>query len=392
MLPAQGPRCTKCGRLTKGYALPYGVNCTPAPIEDSMNDSRDILSSRVDALEVPCLHSHSILGKPEDPTAESAALGMVVYPSEQGPVALPPRVPAIMASPAATTPTITMASIPSEVLTEDSQAVLSTRLGQQGKERAKDRCCIGELSQQLTETNDQIAYIKKVLDCLISGQTLAPTAAAVTPASSTAPGPAPPSDSGCLPLGQATSLLGIRTPKVSQASLFIAQSSTASGSAHPSISGNHFCRQAASATHTGFLQASQDFQDHAQTVAFQGHPNNTLFNHSPRLVFSSDLLTWFPLGKGTPALGQPLRFHQHQQLQAAIATGLPGTPQHSTTDNNTFGRCNSSGLTNLSAPLPVYSAQTAINTPSMVTDIATVAKVIPMYHWNSNRRLYRVSL
>ena len=44
-----------------------------------------------------------------------------------------------------------------------------------------------------------------------------------------------------------------------------------------------------------------------------------------------------------------------------------------------LGRCNSSGLTNLSAPgtLPVYSAQTATNTPSMVTDIATMAKVIP---------------
>ena len=48
-------------------------------------------------------------------------------------------------------------------------------------------------------------------------------------------------------------------------------------------------------------------------------------------------------------------------------------------DNNTFERYNTSGLTNLSAPgtLPIYSTQTATNTPSMLTDIATMAKVIP---------------
>ena len=86
-----------------------------------------------------------------------------------------------------------------------------------------------------------------------------------------------------------------------------------------------------------------------------------------------------PLGIATSALGQSLSFHHHQQLQIAIATGLPRAPQHNTMDNNTFERYNSSGLTNLSAPgtLPVYNAQTATNTPSMVTDIATMAKVIP---------------
>ena len=182
-----------------------------APIEDSVNDPRDILSRRQDMLDVPHLCSHSILVKHEDLTAESAALGMVIYISEQGPGGLPPSVPATTASPAATTPTITTASIPSGVLTEGVLAVLSTRLGQQGEERAKDRCCIKELSQQLSETNDQLAYIKKVLDCLISGQTLAPTAAAVTPASSMASMPAPSSGSSCLLLGQATSLPGIRT-------------------------------------------------------------------------------------------------------------------------------------------------------------------------------------
>ena len=163
MLPAQGPRCTKCGRPTKGHALPYGVNCSLAPIKDSMNDSRDILSGREDMPEVPHLCSHSVLRKPEDPTTESAALWTVVYTSEQSPGALLPTVPATIVSPATTTPTITTASIPSGVLTEGVLAVLSTRLGQQGKKRAKDRCCIKELSQQLTGANDQLAYIKKVL-------------------------------------------------------------------------------------------------------------------------------------------------------------------------------------------------------------------------------------
>ena len=48
-------------------------------------------------------------------------------------------------------------------------------------------------------------------------------------------------------------------------------------------------------------------------------------------------------------------------------------------DNNTFGSYNSSGLTNLSTPgtLPVYSAQAATNTTTMVADKATIARVIP---------------
>ena len=89
-----------------------------------MSDPRDILSGREDVPEVPCLCRHSVLGKEEDPTAESAALETVIYTSEQGPGALPPTVPATTASPAATTATITTASIPSEVLTEGALALV----------------------------------------------------------------------------------------------------------------------------------------------------------------------------------------------------------------------------------------------------------------------------
>ena len=155
-----------------------------------MNDSRDILSSREDAPEAPHLCSHSVLGKLEDPVAVYCPRDSHLH-CRAGSGALPPTAPATTASLAATTPTITAASIPSGILTECALAALSTRLGQQCEERAKDRHHIEELSQQLTETSYQLAYIKKVLDCLILGQTLAPTAAAVTHASSTPSGPVP---------------------------------------------------------------------------------------------------------------------------------------------------------------------------------------------------------
>ena len=150
-----------------------------------------------------------------------------------------------MVSLATTTPTITAASITNEVLNECALATLSTRLGQQGEERAKDRCQFKELSQHITETSDQLAYIRKVLDHLISSQTLAPTADRGTHASSMSFGPAPPSGSGCLPPGKATSFPGTGIFLVSQASQFIAQLSTASGSVNTPISGNHISGQTA---------------------------------------------------------------------------------------------------------------------------------------------------
>ena len=149
----------------------------------------------------PTYADNSTLGKPEDPVAEPAALEMVIYTAEQDPTALPPTAPATTASPAATTPTSTAASIPIGVLTECALAPSPTRLGQQGGERAKDRCYIKELSQQLTETSDQLAYIRKVLDHLVLGQTLAPMAAVVTPACNTASGPAPSSGKQLPPTG-----------------------------------------------------------------------------------------------------------------------------------------------------------------------------------------------
>ena len=215
----QGPGCSKCGSPRKGHPLPYSMNWMIAHIGESTNDSTDTLSCSEEVLEVPHLHSQSLQGKPEYLVAESAASELV----DQGPWILAPAVPTTMVLTAANTIIITTGSIPSGVLMECALGVSSTRLGQQGKERAKDRCCIKELSQQLTETSDQLAYIRKVLDHLYCGQTPAPTAAMVTAASRLAPS----SGSGCFPPGQAASLPGTGLPPTSQASLFIAQPSAA---------------------------------------------------------------------------------------------------------------------------------------------------------------------
>ena len=131
--------------------------------------------------------------------------------------------------------------------------------------------------------------MSKVLDHLVSGQTPAPTAAVVTAASSTASRPAPSSDSGCLPLEQAASLLGTdflwqvrHHCSLPNQTLHQAQES--------SISDNHISGHAASAIHTGFLQANQDLQDHTQTLAFQGHTTDASMTYSPWQLLLSDLL------------------------------------------------------------------------------------------------------
>ena len=79
---------------------------------------------------------------------------------------------------------------------ECSLAVLSTRLGQQDEQSAKDRCQIDELSQQLSDTTTQLAHISKVLGCLLTGHTPMATLADIPAAPSTSAG------NGTVPLGQ----------------------------------------------------------------------------------------------------------------------------------------------------------------------------------------------
>ena len=190
-----------------------------------------------------------MLGKPEDATGEPVVLSDMIGISmaEQDPEALPLTAPTTIVLPAATTATITTASIPSMALTECALAALTTRLDQQGEERAKNRCQINELSQQLTETSNQLAYIRKVLDHLISTHTSAPLAAAVIPTTSTASGLVPTSGSGSLPLGQVALLPSTGFPLVSWTFQFIAQANTTLCSLLPPDSSNHIIRHEASA-------------------------------------------------------------------------------------------------------------------------------------------------
>ena len=64
-----------------------------------------------------------------------------------------------------------MTTITAGAPTECSLAVLSTRLGQQDEQSAKDRHWIDKLSQQLNDTTTQFAHISKVLECLLTSHT-----------------------------------------------------------------------------------------------------------------------------------------------------------------------------------------------------------------------------
>ena len=133
----QVPGCSKCSKPRKDHPLPYSANCTLALMGESMNDSRDTLLCSEEALEVPHLHSQSVVGKPEDLVAEPVP----PEPVGQGSGTLAPTAAATTALPASTTTTTTTG-----VLMECAIAVSSSRLLQQGEERAKDRCHIVELS------------------------------------------------------------------------------------------------------------------------------------------------------------------------------------------------------------------------------------------------------
>ena len=216
---------------------------------------------------------------------------------------------------------------------------------------ARDRCQIEELSQQLSETTNQLMHISKVLDCLVTCHTPVATPMEVTSASITS------SVSGIFHPGHAALLL---------------QPSTASGEVNPSTSSIHISKQTAPASHTGCLQASWDLQD--QPLTFQGHAYNSTMNQSPWLFLPSDL-PWLASSLGAPAIGQHPNVNQQQHPPATVTTALPVATQHSTMEGTSYSRA---GLANPSAmrPLP-YGTQMATSAHSMATDIATMAKVIP---------------
>ena len=230
-------------------------------------------------------------------------------------------------------------------------------------------CHIEELLQQLTETCDQLAYIRKVLDHLVSSQTSAwPTPAVVT-STSTAWGSVPPSDSCSHVPRQVPLLSNIRFLQVGWTFQDIAHTNTASSSVPSSDSNSHLFGWEALTSSTGFPQAGRTFKDHAQTVAFQNHSNATFHNHSLGPIFSTSNI---PLPRflamiGVPPQGQPLSFPQHLPLPTTTTTCLPGAHLPSVMENTTHGGCGDPGMSNSSAlgTFPIYSTQRAPNTSSM---------------------------
>ena len=240
--------------------------------------------------------------------------------------------------------------------------MLSTRLGQQDEQLARDRHWIDELSQQLGDTTTQLTLISKVLDHLPASHVPVATPAKVPAVPNTS------SISGTAPPGQASSL---------------PQQSTALGGVGPSMSSFQINREAVPHSHTGFLQSSQDLQDEA--FSFQDQALNSTLNHPSRPFLPSSFLTQFPLSLHTPTQGQHLVLNQQQHPQATVTTGLAGATQHSTMDGTFYSRL---GLTTLPAMGPLsYSSQMATSVPSIVMDIATMANVIPNVPLKQQQRI-----
>ena len=144
-----------------------------------------------------------------------------------------------------------------------------------------DTAIIEELSQQLNETSNQLAYIRKILDNLVSGQILA----VVTAASSTTSGPVPFSGSAA----------AFHQAKAAS----LQQPNAASGSVNHSASGKHIGSACtASGSCARLFQASWDLLEHAQTLAFQGHAYEAPMTHFSWPFIPSDPLPWFSLGLG----------------------------------------------------------------------------------------------
>ena len=183
------PGCSKCGRPCKGHPLPYGANCTLALAKECADESREILSCGVEGPAALLLLGPLALGQPT--VVDNAAQVLV----EQCPKPLDAMTQEKTASLVTTTTTFTTGGS-----TEYSLAVLSTRLGQQDEQLARDRQQIDKISQQLCDTTTQLTHISKVLDCLLTGCT--PTAALVEV--SAVPGTS--SVSGTTHPGQASSL------------------------------------------------------------------------------------------------------------------------------------------------------------------------------------------
>ena len=329
--------CLKCSIPCKFHPLPCGTNCALALAQKCADESRDIPAQDVEGPAVPTQPGPSALDEP--PAMDNAALVPAEHWIQPQDRATQQRTASLIT----TTKTITTGAA-----TECSLAVLSTRLGQQDEQSAKDRHWIDDLSQQLSDTTTQHAHISKVLDHLLTGHTPMAILVDVPAAPNTSAG------NGAVPSGAASSLL---------------QQGTASSKIHSTASSFHVNGQTAPHSHA---EVQQDQAGPAQTQA-----HNSTLSHSIRPFFPSDFLTQFPVSLGAPTQGQHLALNQQQYSLATITVGLSGTPQHNTLDGPLYSNIRP-GLVTLPAMGPLLGIpQTTTNATSMATDIATMAKVIP---------------
>ena len=122
------PGCSKCGRPYKGHPLPYGANCALALANEYTDESREILTCGVEGPVVLLLPGPSALG--QSTMVDNAAQVLV----EQC-----PKLPDGMTQEKTASLVTTMTTITTRGSTECSLAVLSTRLGQQNEQLARNR-------------------------------------------------------------------------------------------------------------------------------------------------------------------------------------------------------------------------------------------------------------
>ena len=122
------PGCSECCRPCKGHPLPYSANCVLALAKEHVDESRVILAWGVEGPVVPTQPGPSALDKP--PAVDNAAPVLAEH-------CMKPQDRATQQKTASLITTVT--TITTGAGTECSLAVLSTRLGQQDEQSAKDR-------------------------------------------------------------------------------------------------------------------------------------------------------------------------------------------------------------------------------------------------------------
>ena len=128
------PGCWEFGRPCKGHP-PYGTNCALALAKECADESRDIPAWGIEGPVVPTWPGPSAIDKP--PAVDNAAPVLAEHHIKPQDRVTQQKTASLIT---------TMTTITTGAPTECSLAVLSTRLGPQDEQSAKDRCQIDKLS------------------------------------------------------------------------------------------------------------------------------------------------------------------------------------------------------------------------------------------------------